>query len=391
MQFNLYAFRVVLGTMCLMLSSGCASMMEGNTKGKGAKESEKKSWFQKKEYQIPQSMNVTWVHDIISVPGKPPTRGFGGRIYFYNEKSQAIPVDGELMVYGFDDTDSAQPGGALAAQGMDQADKRFRYTDEQFTTHFSQSDLGASYSIWVPWDAAPGPKKRIMLIPTFKSQDGKVLRGNAATLLLPGWTDEAKEGQVIQASAAMPLSPESSTGTGLEARPKTTTIQMPARSASRVQPLLTPEQANELIERARQGELPTVSPATSLPMDYTGTSMQPVVPQAMPSGTVANPNAVQASTIGNDLNKVDLNRSVQSGSMPLFHVPSVGLSPSLLVGAQPFPQSAVQTNGSLGPSSGQLAPSLPVGQSPGQPTRFEPSSLQAPGASSVPSNAYPLR
>ncbi len=48
------------------------------------------------------------------MPGKPVTRGFGGRIYFYNDRSQAVPVDGELVVYGFDDT--ARHNGSLVKQ-----------------------------------------------------------------------------------------------------------------------------------------------------------------------------------------------------------------------------------------------------------------------------------
>jgi hypothetical protein len=353
-------------------------MMETKPKGKATKENEKKSWFKKKEYQIPQSMNVTWAHDIISVPGKPPTRGFGGRIYFYNEKSQAIPVDGELMIYGFDDTHSNHSGATLASQGMDQADKRFRFTEEQFTTHFSESDLGASYSIWVPWDAAPGAKKKIMLIPTFKSKDGKVIRGNAATLLLPGWSEDGQDGQVIQATAIMPngMTPVGSNGLQVNAgdlslnsnpldnRAKTTTIQMPARSASRVQPLLTPEQANELIEKARSGQIPSVgslSPAT------TATSADLNLAPTQASQNNANqPMSLGPPTVQRFANGIDMNKALQAGPMPLFQMPTTGLSPSMLVPSTP--------TGTIGsPSSEQPQPSpsnQTQFQSPGQSTRF---------------------
>lgn len=371
-------------------------MMDSKGKGKATKESDKKSWFKKKEYQLPQSMNVTWAHDIISVPGKPPARGFGGRIYFYNEKSQAIPVDGELMVYGFDDTHSSHPGAALATQGMDQADKRYRFTEEQFTTHFSESDMGASYSIWVPWDAAPGPKKKIMLIPTFKSKDGKVIRGNAATLLLPGWSEDPAQGQVIQASAAIPTAPNMmqndvmgvlANPESIETRPKTTTIQMPIRSATRVQPLLTPEQANELIEKARTGEIPGVTnlmPSTTVPLEVANSQVQPIA--LGPATTQLIPSTA------------DMGKAFQAGSQPLFHIPTGGLTPSLLVGkpqgnpgqstAESSSAPASQTPGAA-VSSAQLPPTQFPLQNPGQPTRFEPSSLQVPGASFAPSNAYP--
>jgi hypothetical protein len=358
-------------------------MMESKPKGKATKEAEKKSWFKKKEYQIPQSMNVTWAHDIISVPGKPPARGFGGRIYFYNEKSQAIPVDGELMVYGFDDTHSSHPGAALASQGMDQADKRYRFTQEQFTTHFSEGDMGASYSIWVPWDAAPGAKKKIMLIPTFKSKDGKVIRGNAATLLLPGWTEDGQDGQVIQASAMMPNAMGSNGITSgganaqqllnsdlsqnneyLEGRPKTTTIQMPIRSASRVQPLLTPEQANELIEKARNGQIPSAGSLTP------STSTMPTELNFSPSQSVQT-NPTEPMTLGpasvNISPRIQMGQALNAGTLPLFHTSTSGLSPSLLVPSSTPEGIPSPTN------SGQLQPTpstQPQAQPLGQPTRF---------------------
>jgi len=374
------ALKVLITLLSLFLSTGCASMMETKAKGKAAKESEKKSWFKKKEYQIPQSMNVTWTHDIISVPGKPPARGFGGRIYFYNEKSQAIPVDGELMVYGFDDTHSSHPGAALASQGMDQADKRYRFTDEQFTTHFSESDLGASYSIWVPWDAAPGAKKKIMLIPTFKSKDGKVIRGNAATLLLPGWSEDGQDGQVIQAAAVMPsgIAPGGSktqqlassdlslNHESLEGRPKTTTIQMPIRSAARVQPLLTPEQANELIEKARNGQIPTagsLAPSVgTMPME---SNVAPA--QMMQTNTsTSQPMTLGPATLDRSANRIEMGQALNAGPLPLFHMPTTGLSPSLIVPG--MPQGATNPTNSAQPQPTQPV-QMPM-QSPGLPTRF---------------------
>ena len=34
-------------------------------------------------------MAVVWSYNVITVKGKKPTPGFGGRIYFYNKKNQA--------------------------------------------------------------------------------------------------------------------------------------------------------------------------------------------------------------------------------------------------------------------------------------------------------------
>ena len=214
--------------------SGCESMTSDSTASK--KKKKDSSWFsfKKKEYQIPQSMTATWSHDILTLPGKAPTRGFGGRFYFYNEKTQAIPVDGDLVVYGFDDTNKQQ-----STEDLSQANKRFRFTAEQFTTHFTEGELGASYSVWIPWDEAYGAPKKIMLIPTFLTKDGRTVRGAAASLNLPGISkDQPQDGAVQQASVLMPTSQPSTTdfntssptqSSGL----RTTTIQVPSSSLMR--------------------------------------------------------------------------------------------------------------------------------------------------------------
>lgn len=174
--------RIILLVLCaatLSAGPGCGSL----TKDKGAKKDS--TWetmqFWKKGYQQPVKMAVLWSHDILSVPGQPPTRGFGGRIYFYNNKSQTIPVEGELLVHGFDETTKRFTGAP-----ENQPDKRFRFTAEQFTSHFSESDLGASYSVWIPWDAVDGIQKEITLLPTFRSSKGEVVQGTPAKVVLPG-------------------------------------------------------------------------------------------------------------------------------------------------------------------------------------------------------------
>ncbi len=212
---------------------GCQSLTSDSAASK--KKKKDSSWFsfKKKEYQVPQSMTATWSHDILTLPGKPATRGFGGRFYFYNEKSQAIPVDGELVVYGFDDTNKQQ-----TTEDLSQATKRFAFTAEQFTTHFSEGELGASYSVWIPWDEAYGAPKKIMLIPTFLTKDKKMVRGTAANLNLPGKSDP-NEAAIQQASATVPTMPQNSTlnpnqsNASLDSGYRTTTFQVPSGSLMR--------------------------------------------------------------------------------------------------------------------------------------------------------------
>ena len=158
----------------MLLLAGCTGTgPKGNGKWKFP-------WSKKSDvpepYPNPVRMAVTWAPDTIIQTGRTPTRGFGGRIFFYDEKTHAVPVDGDLMVHAF----AEMPDGSVGEV------KRYQFTAEQFTKHFSQTDLGASYSIWIPWDAAGGEQMRISLVPTFKSKSGKLVQGETALVGLPG-------------------------------------------------------------------------------------------------------------------------------------------------------------------------------------------------------------
>lgn len=138
-------------------------------------------WFSKKEkppkpYPNPVKMAVTWTPDTLVQTGRTPTRGFGGRLFFYDEKTRAVPVEGDLTVHAF----AENPDGSVGEV------KRYHFTAEQFTQHFSQSDLGASYSIWIPWDAVGGDQMRISLVPSFRAVSGRLVQGEQALVGLPG-------------------------------------------------------------------------------------------------------------------------------------------------------------------------------------------------------------
>ncbi|MEZ6089835.1 MAG: hypothetical protein R3C05_17765 [Pirellulaceae bacterium] len=192
---------------------------------------------QPKPYPNPVKMAVTWTPDILIQAGRTPTRGFGGRVYFYNERSQAVPVEGELTIHGFDES--------LASTGGSDGVKRFRFTSEQFTSHFSETDLGASYSIWIPWDAAGGEQKKLSLMPTFRTTQGKVVQGEAAMLVLPGKKVES----VVQRQPIAPTvrqvghyvgNPELNYGLNAASAMQTTTIPLPSSFQQRLAKL--PEQ-----------------------------------------------------------------------------------------------------------------------------------------------------
>jgi hypothetical protein len=167
---------------CSLMLTGCASWSDWG------KAKDYVTWPMSrfaKDYQNPQRLAVIWSPDVMTMPGKPAARGFGGRIYFYNEKSVPVPVKGELIVYGYEETTAGTQPEKKSAP-----DKKFKFEKEQFAERFSKSDLGASYSVWIPWDDAGGPIKRITLIPIFKMEDGNLVHGDAAELTLPGKTPD---------------------------------------------------------------------------------------------------------------------------------------------------------------------------------------------------------
>ena len=164
----------------LVTLAGCSSF---NTSWKKHLPWSPESRLKSSKFQTPTRMISIWTPDILTQPGKPSTRGFGGRLYFYNEKSQAIPVEGQLIVYAYDDTVQEHPPG--------EPNRKYAFTPDQFTKHFSTSDLGASYSIWLPWDAVGGEQRSVSLVPVFTASAGQIVMGQQTVSILPGKKTDA--------------------------------------------------------------------------------------------------------------------------------------------------------------------------------------------------------
>jgi len=143
--------------------------------------------LQKEKFQRPVRMVVIWTPTTMTQPGKPTTRGLGGRIYFYNDVDEAIPVEGQLMVYAYDD--SARKGNASHVNsngGVDEPTRKYAFTAEQFKGHFDPTDLGASYGVWVPWGPVDGPAVKVSVVPVFTSSSGNIVMAQSTRNLLKG-------------------------------------------------------------------------------------------------------------------------------------------------------------------------------------------------------------
>ncbi len=174
----------------LVALSGCKGLSSGVPWLKG----EKSDWLSKEKEQQehpkgePSKLIVNWSDVIYTPAGGTPTRGFGGRVYFYNEHSQSLQVEGSLVVYTFDE--------AMASQGQS-PERRYVIKPEQLAQHYSPSELGPSYSVWIPWDAVGGPEKTVSLLAKFTSASGRTIIGDQSKHVLPG----------PKAPASAPLAP----------------------------------------------------------------------------------------------------------------------------------------------------------------------------------------
>lgn len=136
---------------------------------------------EKVEYEQPHRMAAIWKETAMPArSGRTATRGFGGRFYFYNAGNDPVRVDGELLVYAFDDTqsDPDQPGRV--------PDRKYVFRAAELQQHYSCSEIGPSYSFWIPWDAVGGPTCTVTLLPVFKPVDGAVVQAGQSITVLPG-------------------------------------------------------------------------------------------------------------------------------------------------------------------------------------------------------------
>lgn len=138
-------------------------------------------WMVGEETATGQAMHIvgTWTDTVLYQQGRRPQRGFGGRLMFYGvDETEPLKVEGTLVVYAFDE------------RGREPDDnrptKKFVFPADQLAKHYSTSELGHSYSFWLPWDEVGGEQKDISLITRFQPTHGSVIVGAATRHVLPG-------------------------------------------------------------------------------------------------------------------------------------------------------------------------------------------------------------
>jgi hypothetical protein len=152
-------------------------------------------WFEG-ETVLPTRMNTFWSNTVLQEPGKPGVRGMGGRVMFYtSQNKEPITVEGTLTVYAYDQTEEKRVEPA----------RKYVFSADQIAKHYSKSDLGHSYSFWLPWSETDGPPKRLTLIARFEPTEGGAVLSDPAQQHLPGISPEPLEDQ--SASGAQPSDP----------------------------------------------------------------------------------------------------------------------------------------------------------------------------------------
>jgi hypothetical protein len=299
---------LIMGLVCSVLLTGCKSEAVSwhNAKDPFAKKDAKKA--SEPKLAVPERMVVIWKDAVYEHPALAATRGIGGRVYFYDKEDNPVKVDGEMVVYGFDDTE----GGSKT-----EADKKFVFKQENLASHYNATAMGPSYSIWLPWDKLGGKELSVSLIPAFRDKSGKVVRSGQTICVLPGPdTEELKEtakeksneeqqiasftaipgvqkiassADLNQANGHQTIAHLSETTNGSEqsrsgTRIRSTTISLPPDTAMRLQQAsrglslpLAPAPAN--------GQ-PAAAPSASLGGTNSQASEQPMTSQFSGSGTV---------------------------------------------------------------------------------------------------------
>jgi hypothetical protein len=139
--------------------------------------------------QTPTRMTDVWTDTVFHQPGQRGVRGFGGRVMFYGEEGhKPIVVDGTFVVLAFDDTETE---GAPVPPELKAPEKKYVILPDQLPNHYSKSDLGHSYSFWLPWDEVGGPERRICLIARFEPRKGRPIVSHPSHHVLPGPTASA--------------------------------------------------------------------------------------------------------------------------------------------------------------------------------------------------------
>ncbi|MDR0328894.1 MAG: hypothetical protein LBI05_11425 [Planctomycetaceae bacterium] len=116
--------------------------------------------------------------------GENPLRGFGGRIYLYDQDmSRPVKAKGTIVVYVFDE-DGRKQGDEKPNEGLVFGEKILNSKGV-----YKKSKVGHSYNLWIPIDSAgpDGETRKISLIVRYiPEKGGSSITSAQSTAHLPG-------------------------------------------------------------------------------------------------------------------------------------------------------------------------------------------------------------
>ena len=126
------------------------------------------------------SVVAAW-HPAVS-NGENSMRGFGGRVYLYDQDMRPTKAKGTIVVYLFDE-DGRSPDDAKPDEGITFDAKMLNSRDV-----YAKSKLGHSYKLWIPVDAAgpDGQARKMSLIVRYIPEKGASQVSTQATVDIPG-------------------------------------------------------------------------------------------------------------------------------------------------------------------------------------------------------------
>lgn len=256
------------------------------------------------EPQTPRRIVGSWTDTVLHTVGKQPQRGFGGRIIFYGEEAdKPILVEGQLVVYAFDETDRDPTD--------NKPTRRYVFPPDQVARRMSKTSLGPSYSFWLPWDEVGGAQAEVSLVARFEPVKGALIMSEQTRHLLPGATTPAliagKTGPKLP--EGIPSIPAHPSLASLEEQAKAAAaasgVQLASYDASAQagQPIPMDGQLPQQITSEQVGQQPPrrmTTTSISLPQNFriagnSGPQRAPSEMQVLPGNVVAQPQAPPAN------------------------------------------------------------------------------------------------
>jgi hypothetical protein len=130
---------------------------------------------------MPSKAVAVWEPAVKHETGQEPQRGFGGRVYFYDQEAKKpIKINGNVVVYAFDE-ENRQPDNNAPTRS-------YLFDKNDVKKIYSKSKLGPSYNFWVPWDSEgpDGNAQKVSLIVRYIPEVGSSVVSSQAVVYLPG-------------------------------------------------------------------------------------------------------------------------------------------------------------------------------------------------------------